>query len=182
MRHGFIHVVLDDHSRLTYAEIHDDELAVTATAVLHRAVAWFADRGVTARRVLTDNGGCYPSRDWAAACAQLAITPKRTRPYRPQTNGKVERFNRTMTTEWAFAQFFPSQTTRRDALPAWLHAYNHHRPHTGIGGHPPISRLTNQSGQYIQGHRSRERDVVAAQVREAPNRPDRRPSGPGTPP
>jgi transposase InsO family protein len=86
MRHGFIHVVLDDHSRLVYAEIHDDELGVTATAVLHRAVAWFAARGVITRRVLTDNGGCYRSRDWAAACAELGITPKRTRPYRPQTN------------------------------------------------------------------------------------------------
>lgn len=148
MRHGFIHVVLDDHSRLAYAEIHDDELGATATAVLRRAVAWFADRGVTARRVLTDNGGCYRSRDWAAACAELGITPKRTRPYRPQTNGKVERFNRTMTSEWAFAQLFITEDDRRAAFPAWLHAYNHHRPHTGIGGHPPISRLINLSGQY----------------------------------
>ena len=149
MRHGFIHVVLDDHSRLSYAEIHDDELGVTATAVLRRAVAWFAARGVTARRVLTDNGGCYRSRDWASACAELGITAKRTRPYRPQTNGKVERFNRTMTSEWAFAQLFTSETDRRAAFPGWLHVYNHHRPHTGIGGHPPISRLTNLSGQYI---------------------------------
>jgi transposase InsO family protein len=137
IRHGFIHVVLDDHSRLAYAEIHDDELAATATAVLRRAVAWFAARRVTARRVLTDNGGCYRSRDRAAACAQLNITPKRTRPYRPQTNGKVERFNRTMTNEWAFAQFFTSEADRRAAFPGWLHAYNHHRPHTGIGGHHP---------------------------------------------
>jgi transposase InsO family protein len=80
MRHGFIHVVLDDHSRLAYAEIHDDELGTTAAGVLHRATAWFAARGVTARRVLTDNGSCYRSRDWAAACAALGITPKRTRP------------------------------------------------------------------------------------------------------
>jgi transposase InsO family protein len=148
LRHAFIHVVLDDHSRLAYAEIHDDELGVTATGVLRRAVAWFAARGVTARRVLTDNGACYRSRDWATACAQLDITPKRTRPYRPQTNGKVERFNRTMTGEWAFAQLFTSEADRRAAFPGWLHAYNHHRPHTGIGGHPPISRLTNLSGQY----------------------------------
>jgi transposase InsO family protein len=148
MRHGFIHVVLDDHSRLAYAEIHDDETGPTAAAVLHRAAAWFTARGVTARRVLTDNGGCYRSHHWAAACAELGITPKRTRPYRPQTNGKVERFNRTMTGEWAFAQLFTSEADRRAAFPGWLHAYNHHRPHTGIGGHPPISRLTNLPGQY----------------------------------
>jgi transposase InsO family protein len=148
MRHGFIHVVLDDHSRLAYAEIHDNETGPTAAAVLHRATAWFAARGVTAQRVLTDNGGCYRSHVWAAACAELGITPKWTRPYRPQTNGKVERFNRTMTSEWAFAQFFTSEADRREAFPAWLHTYNHHRPHTGIGGHPPISRLTNLSGQY----------------------------------
>jgi transposase InsO family protein len=148
MGHAFIHVVLDDHSRLAYAEICDDETGPTAAAVLHRAAAWFAARGVSARRVLTDNGGCYRSRDWAAACAQLGITPKRTRPYRPQTNGKAERFNRTMTSEWAFAQFFTSEADRRAAFPGWLHTYNHHRPHTGIGGHPPISRLTNLPGQY----------------------------------
>jgi transposase InsO family protein len=148
MRHGFIHVVLDDHSRLAYAEIHDDELGITATAVLQRAVAWFADRDVTARRVITDNGSCYRSRHWAAACAELGITVKKTRPYRPQTNGKVERFNRTMTSEWAFAQMFASETDRRSAFPAWLHTYNHHRPHTGIDGRPPISRLTNLPGQY----------------------------------
>jgi len=148
MRHGFIHVVLDDHTRLAYAEIHDNELGVTATAVLRRAVAWFAARGVTTRRVITDNGGCYRSRDWMTTCAELGITVKKTRPYRPQTNGKVERFNRTMTSEWAFAQLFTSEVARREAFPAWLHSYNHHRPHTGIGGHPPISRLTNLPGQY----------------------------------
>src|SRR4051812_21241516 len=149
MRHGFIHVVLDDHSRLAYAEIHDDETGPTAAGVLRRATSWFAARGVTARRVLTDNGSCYRSRDWAAARISLGITPKRTRPYRPQTNGKVERFNRTMTSEWAFAQLFTSEADRRAVFPAWLHASNHHRPHTGIGGHPPISRLTNLPGQYI---------------------------------
>jgi transposase InsO family protein len=148
MGHGFIHVVLDDHSRLAYAEICEDETGPTAAAVLHRAVTWFADRGVTARRVLTDNGGCYRSSHWTAACTDLGITAKRTRPYRPQTNGKVERFNRTMTSEWAFAQLFTSEADRRAAFPAWLHTYNHHRPHTGIGGHPPISRLTNLPGQY----------------------------------
>jgi transposase InsO family protein len=148
MGHGFIHVVLDDHSRLAYAEIHDGETGPTAAEVLQRAVLWLADRGVIARRVLTDNVGCYRSRPCRDACAELDITAKKTRPYRPQTNGKVERFNRTMTSEWAFAQMFTSETDRRAAFPAWLHGYNHHRPHTGIGGHPPISRLTNLPGQY----------------------------------
>jgi transposase InsO family protein len=179
MRHGFIHVVLDDHSRLTYAEIHDDELAVTAAGVLRRAVAWFAARGVTAYRVLTDNGGCYRSRAWATACIELGITPKRTRPYRPQTNGKVERFNRTMTSEWAFAQLFTSEEDRRAAFPAWLHTYNHHRPHTGIGGHPPISRLTNLSGQYTYAPSRAARRTACSTVRSShavtrPVRPARR--------
>ncbi|MGK5115507.1 IS481 family transposase [Geodermatophilus sp. CPCC 205506] len=148
MGHGFIHVVLDDYSRLAYAEICEDETGPTAAAVLRRATAWFAARGVTARRVLTDNGGCYRSRDWSAACAELGLTAKRTRPYRPQTNGKVERFNRTMTSEWAFAQLFTSEADRRAAFPGWRHACNHHRPHTGIGGHLRISRLTNLPGQH----------------------------------
>jgi transposase InsO family protein len=148
MGHGFIHVVLDDHSRLAYAEIHEDETGPTAAGVLQRAVVWFADRGVVALRVLTDNGSCYRSRPWLDACTELGITVKKTRPYRPQTNGKVERFNRTMTSEWAFVEMFTSEAARRAAFPAWLHTYNHHRPHTGIGGHPPISRLTNLPGQY----------------------------------
>jgi transposase InsO family protein len=145
---AFVHTVLDDHSRVAYAEIHDDETAATAIAVLRRAVAWFAARGVTTRRVLSDNGACYRSRAWRAACAELGITPKHTRPYRPQTNGKIERFHRTMADGWAFKRFYSSETTRRKALPAWLHEYNHHRHHTAIGKVPPISRLTNVAGQY----------------------------------
>jgi transposase InsO family protein len=145
---AFVHTVLDDCSRVAYAEIHDDETAATATAVLRRAVAWFTARGVRVERVLTDNGSCYRGRIWAAACAELGIRPKRTRPYRPQTNGKIERFHRSLAAGWAFARFYPSESTRRHALPRWLHEYNHHRPHTAIGGHPPISRLTNLPGQY----------------------------------
>ncbi len=145
---AFVHTAVDDHSRLAYAEVHDDETAATAAAVLRRAAAWYAARGVRIERVLSDNGPCYRGRIWAAACAELGIHPKRTRPYRPQTNGKVERFHRTLTAGWAFARMFPSESTRRRALPGWLHEYNHHRPHTSIGGHPPISRLTNLPGQY----------------------------------
>jgi transposase InsO family protein len=145
---AFVHTVLDDHSRVAYAEIHDDETAATAIGVLRRAVAHFAARGVTVERVLSDNGSAYRSRAWRAACAELGITPKRTRPYRPQTNGKIERFHRTLADGWAFARMFLSESARRKALPAWLHEYNHHRPHTAIGNRPPITRLTNLSEQY----------------------------------
>jgi transposase InsO family protein len=145
---AYVHTVIDDHSRLAYAEIHDDETTTTAVAVLRRAVAWFAARAVRVERVLSDNGACYRSRAWTDTCAELGIRPKRTRPYRPQTNGKIERFHRTLADGWAFARLFPTETARRKALPAWLHEYNHHRPHTALGGHPPISRLTNLPGQY----------------------------------
>ena len=145
---AFVHTVIDDHSRVAYAEIHDDETSQTATAVLYRAVAWFAARGVIVERVLSDNGSCYRSHLWRDTCAELGITVKKTRPYRPQTNGKIERFHRTMAAGWAFKRFYASETARRRALPAWLHHYNHHRPHTAIGRSTPISRLTNLSGQY----------------------------------
>jgi transposase InsO family protein len=145
---AFVHTVLDDHSRVAYAEIHDDETAATAAAVLQRAVAWFAARGVVVERVLSDNGGCYRSFAWRDTCAALGITPKRTRPYRPQTNGKIERFHRTMAEGWAFKKFYNSESARRAALPAWFHEYNHHLPDTAIGRSAPITRLTNLSGQY----------------------------------
>ncbi|ONI69713.1 IS481 family transposase [Kribbella sp. ALI-6-A] len=146
---AFIHTVLDDHSRVAYAEIHDDETAATATAVLRNAVTWFTDRGITSiERVLSDNGSAYRSHLWRDTCHDLGITPKKTRPYRPQTNGKIERFHRTLADGWAFKQLYPTEQARRDALPAWLHHYNHHRPHTAIGQLPPITRLTNLPGQY----------------------------------
>jgi transposase InsO family protein len=145
---AFVHTVLDDHSRVAYAEVHDDETAATATAVLRRAVAWFAARDVTVTRVLSDNGSAYKSHLWRDTCAELGITPKRTRPYRPQTNGKIERFHRTLADRWAFRRLYSSESQRRNALPGWLHEYNHHRPHTAIGNQPPITRLTNLSEQY----------------------------------
>jgi len=145
---AFVHTVIDDHSRLAYAEIHDDETAVTAIGVLRRAVSWFAARGVSVQRVLSDNGSAYVSHAWRAACADLGVSHKRTRPRRPQTNGKIERFHRTMAAEWAFAQFYRSEQDRRRALPGWLHTYNHHRLHSAIGYAAPITRLTNVPGQY----------------------------------
>jgi len=133
---AFLHTVIDDHSRVAYVEICTDEKAITAIGVLERAVAWFADRGVTVERVLSDNGSAYKSHAWRHACASLGIRHKRTRPYRPQTNGKIERFHRTLADGWAYARFYPSDTERRAALPGWLHFYNHHRNHSAIGAAP----------------------------------------------
>jgi transposase InsO family protein len=145
---AFLHTVIDDHSRVAYAEIHADERASTAVEVLHRAVAWFAEHGVAVQRVLSDNGSAYRSHAWRQACADLDITPKHTRPYRPQTNGKIERFHRTLAEGWAYARFYDTDHQRREALPGWLHFYNHHRPHAAIGGQPPITRLTNLPGHH----------------------------------
>jgi transposase InsO family protein len=140
---AYLHTVIDDHSRVAYAEICSDEKAVTAIGVLRRAVAWYAEHGVTVERVLSDNGSAYKAHAWRDTCAELGITPKKTRPYRPQTNGKIERFHRTLADGWAYARFYTTDAERRAALPTWLHTYNHHRLHTAIGNKPPISRLTN---------------------------------------
>jgi transposase InsO family protein len=145
---AYVHTVIDDHSRMAYAEICSDEKAATAIGVLHRAVAWFADQGVTVERVLSDNGSCYRSSAWREACAELDIKHKRTRPYRPQTNGKIERFHRTLADGWAYARFYDSTNLRNAALPGWLHFYNHHRAHSAIGGKPPVTRLTNLPGHH----------------------------------
>ena len=112
-------------------------------------MAWFATRGVTVERVLSDNGSAYRSHAWRDACAELDIKHKRTRPYRPQTNGKIERFHRTLGDDWAYARFYENENeneaARRAALPAWIHHYHHH---TAIGNKAPISRLINLTGQY----------------------------------
>jgi transposase InsO family protein len=144
----FVHTVIDDYSRVAYAECHDDETATTAVGVLHRAVAWFAERGVTVQRVLSDNGSAYRSFLWRDTCAELNITAKKTRPYRPQTNGKIERLHRTLADGWAYKKLYNSEATRRAALAGWLHHYNHHRPHSALGGHPPTSRLNNLAGHH----------------------------------
>jgi transposase InsO family protein len=146
--YGYVHTALDDHSRLAYSEVLQDEKGPTAAGFWYRAVSWLADQGITVERVLTDNGSCYRSRDFALALALTGVIHKRTRPYRPQTNGKVERFNRTLLAEWAYAKIYSSEQARRKALPGWLHIYNHHRPYTALGGRPPADRVTNLSGQY----------------------------------
>jgi len=141
----FLHTAIDDHSRLAYSEILADERKETAAAFWTRANAYFTSCGITVQRVLTDNGNCYRSFDFRDALAGIAH--KRTRPYRPQTNGKVERFHRTLADEWAYAAIYASDAERAAAYPDWLHRYNHHRGHTALGGLPPASRVTNLSGQ-----------------------------------
>ena len=144
----YIHSAVDAFSRLAYSEALDDETAATALAFWTRARTFFAGHGITVERVLTDNGSAYRSHAWRAEHQQLGIRHSRTRPRRPQTNGKVERLNRTLLEEWAYRRLYTSEKTRRAALSGWLHHYNHHRPHTALGNLPPISRCTNVSGQY----------------------------------
>ncbi|UXA04355.1 IS481 family transposase [Mycobacterium sp. SMC-2] len=142
----FLHTAIDGHSRLAYTELLADERKDTAAAFWIRADAWFTAHGITVRKVLTDNGSCYRSQAFTDALG--AIEHRRTRPYRPQTNGKVERFHRTLADEWAYAQLYTSDAERCHAFTAWLHTYNHHRGHTALGGQPPASRVPNLSGQY----------------------------------
>jgi transposase InsO family protein len=145
--YSYLHNAVDDHSRLAYTEILPDETKETATAFWQRAHAFFTTAGITVTRVLTDNGSCYRSRLWRDTLTAADIVHKRTRPYRPQTNGKVERYNRTLLDEWAYNQPYTSETERRRALPQWLHTYNHHRGHTALDGQPPASRVPNLTGQ-----------------------------------
>jgi transposase InsO family protein len=140
-----IHTAIDAYSRLAYSEFAGPENTVNCVAFLDRAVAWFATHAITIERVLTDNGNGYRSIAWRDRCAELGIRHKRTRPYRPATNGKVERFNRTLADEWAYARLWKSDTSRARGLDRFLHRYNHHRNHTAIGG-PPASRVTNLAG------------------------------------
>ena len=144
--YAYIHSAVDAHSRLAYSEVHDDEQATTAVAFWRRAQAFFASYGITVERVLTDNGSCYRSTAFGAELTAAAIAHTRTRPYRPQTNGKVERYNRTLLNEWAYARPYRSEAARTRALARWLHLYNHHRHHTAVGG-PPVSRVNNLVAQ-----------------------------------
>jgi transposase InsO family protein len=143
--YAFVHSAVDAYTRLAYSELLADEQATTAAAFWARAVTFFAGHGIAIERVLTDNGSCYRSRLFAAALG--GVRHSRTRAYRPQTNGKVERFNRTLQAEWAYARPWSSDGQRTRALARWLHTYNHHRHHTAIGG-PPLSRVGNVPGHY----------------------------------
>jgi transposase InsO family protein len=145
--YAYLHHAVDDHSRLAYSEIHADEKKETAVAFWRRARRWFARHGITVRAVLTDNGSCYRSKLWAKTLTGQRIKHRRTRPYRPQTNGKVERFNRTLLEEWAYAREYRSETERMADYPGWLHYYNHHRGHTALKGKSPIDLVPNVPGQ-----------------------------------
>ena len=137
----FIHVCIDDHSRLAYVETLADERGESTAAFLQRAVAWFAGQGVHVQRVMTDNGSGYKAKLFQAACAALGLRQLYTRPYTPKTNGKAERFIQTLLREWAYSRAYDDSDQRNAHLPVWLHRYNHHRPHASLGAKPPISRL-----------------------------------------
>jgi transposase InsO family protein len=143
----YLHHAVDDHSRLAYSEQLPDEKKETAAAFWTRARTFFTDAGISVRAVMTDNGSCYRSHAFAAALGP-SVKHRRTRPYRPQTNGKVERFNRTLVAEWAYAEVYLSDADRAATYDDWLHFYNHHRPHTGIGGLVPADRVHNVTGNY----------------------------------
>jgi transposase InsO family protein len=141
--YDFIHAAIDDRSRLAYAEILPDERKETASAFMTRAIGFYADHGVSVERVLTDNGSCYRSGEFARVLADAGIAHRRTRPYRPQTNGKVERFNLTLKWEWAYARPYETNASRTDELERWLHHYNYHRPHMAHAGRSPITVVNN---------------------------------------
>jgi len=144
--YAYLHHALDDHSRLVYSEILTNERKETASAFWTRANAYFNSCGITVLRVLTDNGAPYRSRLFAQTLG--SIKHSRTRPYRPQTNGKVERFNRTLGEEWAYARPYLSEAERVAEYPNFIHTYNHHRGHTALGGKSPADRVPNLRGEY----------------------------------
>jgi transposase InsO family protein len=143
----YVHIAVDDYSRLAYAEVLGDEKAATAVAFLRRAVAYYRRYGIAVERILTDNGSCYRGTIHALACRALGIRHTRTRPYRPQTNGKAERFIRTMLAGWAYGAIYRSSAERSAALDGWLWHYNHRRGHSALGHQPPVTR-TNLLGSY----------------------------------
>jgi transposase InsO family protein len=137
----FVHVCIDDYSRVAYVEVLPNEKAESAIAFMKRAVSWFAGLGVRTERVLSDNGSCYLSLDFKSCCKELGIKHKRTRPYRPRTNGKAERFIQTLLREWAYAKPYKTSAGRRLALQPWLRYYNRLRPHGSLGYEAPMTRI-----------------------------------------
>ena len=148
----FVHVCIDDASRLAFSQILPDEKKESAVAFLKAAVAYYASLGVTVARVMTDNGSCYRSSAFRDACRDLGLKHIRTRPYTPKTNGKAERFIQTALREWAYAQAYPNSDRRAEELPIWLHRYNWHRPHGSLKSKPPISRLALTEDNLLRLH------------------------------
>lgn len=146
--YDFVHAAVDDRSRLAYAEILPDERKETAAGFMTRALGFYADHGIRVERVLTDNGSCYRSRDFAQILAGAGVAHRRTRPYRPQTNGKVERFNLTLKWGWAYARPYETNDSRTAELERWLHHYNYHRPHMALSGRAPITAVNNVPGKH----------------------------------
>ena len=146
--YAFIHTAIDSHTRLAYSEVLPDEKAVTAIGFWERAHAWFTSLGITVEVLQTDNGSCYKAHAFSRAVTDHGVRHHRLPPRRPQWNGKVERFNRTLLDEWAYVRVYRSENARTTALARWLHLYNHHRAHTTLGGNPPISRVNNLDGQH----------------------------------
>ncbi len=149
----FLHVAIDDHSRIAFSDIQPDERGSSAPAFLKAAVKYYARLGVIIRRVLTDNGSCYRSAEFRNTCQQLAIRQKFTRPYTPRTNGKAERFIQTALREWAYAYAYANSAQRIPELPYWLHMYNWHRPHSSLGRQAPVSRLRKSRNNLLRLHR-----------------------------
>jgi transposase InsO family protein len=146
----YAHAIVDDHSRLAYVELHADERAATVTGFVERALVFYAEHGIVAKRLMTDNGFSYvKNRSLHELLARKEIRHLTTQPYRPRTNGKVERFHQTMAREWAYGLAYKSHRQRNQALPHWLNHYNRRRPHSPIGDRPPISRVHNLRGQDI---------------------------------
>ena len=144
----YVHVLIDDHSRLAYAEVLDDLTASCAVAFLRRAVAWFAERGVRVRAVMSDNGACYVAHEYRRCLEELGLRHLRIKPGRPRTNGKAERFIQTLLNEWAYVRIYGSSFERTAALPAFLRRYNFSRPHGSLGKQAPATRLNNLVGNY----------------------------------
>jgi len=143
-----LHIAIDDHTRLAYAEVLAGQDKHACAAFLRRAVAWYTDHGIRVERVLSDNAKAYKSRPWRKGCAQHRIRRRYTRPYTPRTNGKAEALIKTMLREWAYRYTYPSSHHRSRALAGWMRWYNRHRPHGSLGGRPPISRVSHLRGQY----------------------------------
>lgn len=148
----FVHVAIDDNSRIAFSRIMPDEKQESAIAFLKAARAYYRTLGIKIERVMTDNGSCYKARNFAKACKRRGIKHVRTKPYTPRTNGKAERFIKTALNEWAYAQAFETSEIRAAELPRWLHRYNHHRPHSAIGDKPPISRLPQTGNNLLRVH------------------------------